>query len=267
MILRFEISIIVARKEIKEIVLRSKLILSMVFILPVVFGVIMPCVLAWITLPMIAAPVTGYSIPPLTDNWFLIPPGGQFYIFFINLYAGLLNLIQPLMIPVYIAADSFAGEKERRTLEPVLATPITDFELLFGKALTSLIPALTVSIFSISLSVISVNVISFQVFGFILYPVAPILMLYVLGIPLMSLLTVFVMVLVSSKVNRVREASQVGGVVITPLIILFFTQIFGVVELSLLTVTVYILVLIFAVVGLMFASLKVFNRQKLIEMI
>ncbi len=258
---------IVARKEFKEIVLRSRLILSMIYVLPVVFGVVMPCVLAWISLPMIWAPITGYSIPPLTDNWWLIPPGGQFYIFFINLYAGLLNLVQPLMIPVYIAADSFAGEKERKTLEPVLAAPITDFELLFGKALTSLIPALTVSFLSISLSIIAVNIIGFQVFGFIIYPVVPILLLYIIGVPLMSLLTVFAMVLISSKVNRVREASQVGGVVITPVLILFFTQIFGVVELSMVTVTIYILVLILTVACLMFASLKVFNRRRLIEMI
>ncbi|WEU40464.1 MAG: hypothetical protein OdinLCB4_000590 [Candidatus Odinarchaeum yellowstonii] len=265
--MRLEISLIVARKEFKEIVLRSKLIMSMVFFLPIVFGVIMPCILAWFSLPMIFEPMTGFSTPPLTDNWFLIPPGGRFYIFFINLYTGFLNLIQPLMIPVYIAADSFAGEKERKTLEPVLAAPITDFELLFGKALTSLIPALTVSFFSIMLSVIAVNVIGFPVFGFIIYPVAPIILLYIIGIPLMSLLTVFVMVLISSKVNRVREASQVGGVVITPLLILFFTQIFGVIELSMLTVTIYILVLIFAVISLLFASLKVFNRHRLIEMI
>ncbi|MEM2109238.1 MAG: ABC transporter permease subunit [Candidatus Odinarchaeota archaeon] len=265
--IRLELSITVARKELREIVLRSKLILSMILAVPVVLGFLMPTILAWISLPMIGETIPGYVIPPLTPNWDLIPSGGQFYIFFINLYGGLLNLVQPLMIPVYIAADSFAGEKERKTLEPVLAAPITDFELLLGKTLTSLIPALAASCLSTSLSIISLNIIGFPVFGFIIYPVVPIMILYIIGIPLMSLLTVFAMVIVSSKVQRVREASQVGGVVIIPILILFFTQIFGAVPLSLLVIAIYLVVVACIVIVLIFVSVRVFNRQRLIEMI
>ncbi|MEM2906546.1 MAG: hypothetical protein QW739_00485, partial [Candidatus Odinarchaeota archaeon] len=143
----------------------------------------------------------------------------------------------------------------------------TDFELLLGKTLTSLIPALAASCLSTSLSIISLNIIGFPVFGFIIYPVVPIMILYIIGIPLMSLLTVFAMVIVSSKVQRVREASQVGGVVIIPILILFFTQIFGAVPLSLLVIAIYLVVVACIVIVLIFVSVRVFNRQRLIEMI
>ena len=44
-------------------------------------------------------------------------------------------LIIPLMASSVIASDSFAGEKERKTIEALLATPISDGELFFGKML------------------------------------------------------------------------------------------------------------------------------------
>ena len=41
-----------------------------------------------------------------------------------------------------IAADSFAGEKERKTMENVVLLPITKLELIIGKVMTSFIPSL-----------------------------------------------------------------------------------------------------------------------------
>ena len=40
-----------------------------------------------------------------------------------------LFMIVPLMVSAVIAADSFAGEKERKTMEALLYTPTTDREL------------------------------------------------------------------------------------------------------------------------------------------
>jgi len=46
-----------------------------------------------------------------------------------------------LIIPVNIAAYSVVGEKTTRSLEPLLATPITTAELLIGKNMAAAIPA------------------------------------------------------------------------------------------------------------------------------
>ena len=49
-------------------------------------------------------------------------------------------LLMPAYIPLSIATFSIIGEKQARTLEPVLATPIRTLELLVGKAIAALVP-------------------------------------------------------------------------------------------------------------------------------
>src|SRR5574338_688738 len=51
-------------------------------------------------------------------------------------------IFMPLIIPINIAAYSIVGEKTTRSLEPLLATPITTAELLIGKTLAAAIPAI-----------------------------------------------------------------------------------------------------------------------------
>ena len=56
-----------------------------------------------------------------------------------------LLLVIPLMVSAVLAADAFAGEKERRTLEVVLHLPITDRDLFLAKVLTALLPAVAIT--------------------------------------------------------------------------------------------------------------------------
>ena len=59
--------------------------------------------------------------------------------------ARLFLLILPLFLPSTIAAYSVIGEREQGTLEPVLTTPATDGELLLGKAVAPVVPAVGLS--------------------------------------------------------------------------------------------------------------------------
>src|SRR5206468_5081018 len=54
-------------------------------------------------------------------------------------------LIIPITGAMALAAHSVVGEKQARTLEPLLATPITTFELLVGKVLGALLPTLAIA--------------------------------------------------------------------------------------------------------------------------
>jgi ABC-type transport system involved in multi-copper enzyme maturation permease subunit len=51
----------------------------------------------------------------------------------------------PISISLVIALESFVGEQERRSLEPLLATPLTNLELYIGKTLASVIPPILAS--------------------------------------------------------------------------------------------------------------------------
>ncbi|MCX6034730.1 MAG: ABC transporter permease subunit, partial [Chloroflexi bacterium] len=63
-----------------------------------------------------------------------------FQVFLVSEFMMLFMLV-PVAIPVTIAAYSIVGEKTTRSLEPLLATPITTVELLIGKCLAAVIPA------------------------------------------------------------------------------------------------------------------------------
>ena len=51
----------------------------------------------------------------------------------------------PISISLVIALETFVGEKERRSLEPLLSTPLTNTELYIGKTLAAMIPPLVSS--------------------------------------------------------------------------------------------------------------------------
>lgn len=51
----------------------------------------------------------------------------------------------PMSFSLIIALETFVGEKERRSLEPLLATPLTNKQLYIGKMLAALIPPLMAS--------------------------------------------------------------------------------------------------------------------------
>jgi ABC-2 type transport system permease protein len=46
------------------------------------------------------------------------------------------------LLPVGIASYSLIGEKVQKSLEPLLATPTTDEEILAGKSIAAFIPAI-----------------------------------------------------------------------------------------------------------------------------
>ncbi len=48
----------------------------------------------------------------------------------------------PISISLVIALETFVGEKERRSLEPLLSTPLTNTELYIGKTLAAMMPPL-----------------------------------------------------------------------------------------------------------------------------
>ncbi len=51
----------------------------------------------------------------------------------------------PMSFSLVIALETFVGEKERKSLEPLLATPITNTQLYVGKMLAAIIPPLATS--------------------------------------------------------------------------------------------------------------------------
>jgi ABC-2 type transport system permease protein len=71
-------------------------------------------------------------------------------------------LLMPVAIASTAAAFSIVGEKNQRTLEPILATPISDREFLTGKLLVCLVPTVAVTWAAALLAVVLVDLISWS---------------------------------------------------------------------------------------------------------
>lgn len=126
-------------------------------------------------------------------------------------------LLTPVIGPLTIATFSIIGEKQARSLEPLLATPVRTWELLLGKSLAAIIPAVLVTWISYLILVAGMAAVaSPHVFAGVVSP------MWILAIalfsPLLGTLAVNLGVMVSSRVNDTRVAQQVGGLIVLPLI-------------------------------------------------
>lgn len=176
----------------------------------------------------------------------------------------LLLLLLPTIITSVVASYSVVGEKTSRTLEPLLATPVTTLQLLLAKSLAAVIPALVVTwlggaVFAGGMAAASI---SGRVFEAIVTPAW--LLLLLLWTPLISMITVGVTVAVSARVNDPRSAQQVSALLILPIMGLFVGQISGVLVLGPSLALVGALVLAVLAALTVWLAVTVFNREAIL---
>jgi ABC-2 type transport system permease protein len=131
--------------------------------------------------------------------------------------AGLiLSLWMPLLLVNNLIADSFAGERERNTLETLLASRLSDLSILLGKILASAIYAWGMTMIVMLVVLVTVNVQSWQ--GQIRLYSTDVL----LGAPILAFLSALfstlVGVLISLRASSVRQAQQTLGLAVMLLV-------------------------------------------------
>ena len=133
------------------------------------------------------------------------PPGECLQIFIMNQFL-LLFMMMPLIIPVSIAAYSIVGEKTTRSLEPLLATPISTGELLLAKGLAAAVPAMLATWLGYLLFVLGAPLVGAGPAA-VASLISPVWLLAVLVVgPLMSVMAVNFAIMVSSRVTDPRVA-------------------------------------------------------------
>jgi ABC-2 type transport system permease protein len=153
---------------------------------------------------------------------------GQKVIVFVLVYMLLpFFLMIPLMVASMLAADSFAGEKERKTLEALLYTPTTDRELFVAKMLSGWLAAIAVALGGFLIYTINVNAAAWSQMQRIFFPNALWLVLVIWVVPALSGLGVSLMVVVSSRAQGFQDANQTAGLVVLPIVALFYAQMAG----------------------------------------
>lgn len=179
----------------------------------------------------------------------------QFMLFFMFL---------PMMLPAMIAAYSIVGEKNTRSLEPLLATPVTTLQLLAGKALSAVIPATGATWLSYGIFILGTKLmkLSPKVQAFVLNPS------WLVGILLLSamlaVISVILAIYVSSRVNDPRAAEQISGVLVTPVLMLFFLQMLGKVSINLQFMLTATGLCALIAAGLLYLGIHVFDRENIL---
>ncbi|WP_428911483.1 ABC transporter permease subunit [Niallia sp. Krafla_26] len=225
----------IVKKDLMDIY-RSKNLLATLIIIPILFSIILPATLLAGALFFDLDKLTGADARHLVDSFVTqLNNGGinfesleqQFVYLFINYLLPSLFLLVPIITASTVAANSFVGEKERRTLESLLFSPITIKTLFISKVAASFIPSFLVSIVSFILSGLLINSMGYPLFGSLIFPSANWLALVFCLSPMVSFMTVLLNIYISSRVKTYQEAQNISGVIVLPVIALLVGQASG----------------------------------------
>ncbi len=239
---------------------KNRLVLTTILILPLVFTI----------LPLAILPTVSGAGAESTDvpaGFFKscggLPMRDCLQYFMVNQFL-LLFMVMPMTIPTVFAAYSVVGEKTTRSLEPLLATPITTEELLTAKSLAAVIPAILATwlgfaVFLVGMPLVGVTPL---VFAHILSPTWLVAIL-VIG-PEIALMAVVFSLIVSSRVNDPRAAQQISAIIIVPFLAVFFGQIAGIIVLNLQLMLGVLVGLGIVDLGLIYLSARLFQRETIL---
>lgn len=176
----------------------------------------------------------------------------------------LFFILIPAIVPTVIASYTFVGEKLNRSLEPLLATPTTDAELLAGKSLSIFLPTMLVTWLSFIPFVLLVNFLATPIIGHAPLPdLTWLIGVFVLA-PLFCVMSIALNVIVSSRVSDVRASQQIGSLVVLPVVALFVISLSGLFTLGPLVMLAISGAIGLVDVGIAYLTLKTFQREEIL---
>jgi len=245
--------------ELKE-TLRSPALLASMLSLPVTVVVVPLALLAYLSS---AAPLSAqefirqlYSLQAESPTLLLVQAAGVTWL--------PIFLLMPVFLPILLAAQSVGGERERRTLEPLLATPVSTTEIVVAKSLAAVVPAVLLTWCAALIFLSGLNIMAYRDSAQLPFPDAR----WLLGVGILSpLLSIFgnaVAVIISSRVRDPRAAQNIAAMTVIPLLGLGIAQLAGSVQLSLTFYALFALILGVADLGLLRLAGLLFDREALL---
>lgn len=209
--MRFSKSWIIATKDLKSFI-RKRTILYTVVALPLILSVLFPLVL-----DVSSRKSGGLSATTITT---LLPAFAFFYV------------IIPAIIPTPIASYSIVGEKIEKSLEPLLATPTSDGEILLGKSIAAFLPAIVATYVGAAIFMTLIDSITYGKLHYLYYPNWGFGLILLVLSPLAAILSVEMSIVASSRVSDVRSASQLGGLMFLPFMGVYLASEIGLITLD-----------------------------------
>lgn len=192
-------ALVITRRELRDS-LKDWRIITPILILTLIFPFLMDFTSRWAT-----NWVSRFTDPILVEriNPFLLMIVGFF----------------PISFSLIIALESFVGEKERNSIEPILSMPLTDLELYMGKMLSSLMLPLLASYLGITVFLVS----RFFTSPPWVPPLELTILMFLLN-TVEALVMVSGAVVISSQTTSVRAANLLASFIIIPMALLIQAQ-------------------------------------------
>jgi uncharacterized membrane protein SpoIIM required for sporulation/ABC-type transport system involved in multi-copper enzyme maturation permease subunit len=188
------LALIVTRREVRD-QLRDWRIVAPIVLLTLFFPLLMN-----LTAQQAVGFVERYGAPVIGDR--LIP--------FLLMIVGFF----PISISLVIALESFVGEKERHSLEPLLSSPLTDAQLYLGKTLAAMLPPLLGAYLGIAVYLVGLLV-------SLRWLPEPMLLVQIVALTtVQALVMVAGAVVISTQTTSVRAANLLASFIIIPMALL-----------------------------------------------
>ncbi len=167
------------------------------------------------------------------------------------------------LVAVMVTADAIAGEKERRTLETLFATPIADHELFLGKLLAGLLPAIF-----IGYSGGAIYFLTARLWGgplpLTLGPLLATARLILVGVPIVAAILAAAGVIISARAGTVTVASQLSSFASLPLFALVIYLSYHLVGWSVGEVLQVLAALLIVLLALLYFGARALSREEIV---
>jgi ABC-2 type transport system permease protein len=176
-----------------------------------------------------------------------------------------IYVILAAYIATPISSYTIVGEKVEKSLEPLLATPTTDSEILLGKGIAAFLPPLAALWGGSALFMVLMDLTTEGKLGYYYFPDWNTALVLLLLLPVALLMSVLVNIIVSSRVTDVRAGQQLGALSVLP-----FAGLYAAGELNLINLgdagnlLIIVAALLVVDVLLFFVSRATFRREEIL---
>ena len=252
-------------KDFKSVTTNKNLMTALI-IVPLVFTVVMPIIfIAAIHFAPEQASDFEEILGMLPEEMKSDNMSETIIVFLLNNIMPVFFTLIPIMASSIMAASSFVGEKEKRTLETLLYSPLTLTQIFQSKVWASFLLSMTITFSSFIIMVIVVETAVLLTLGHLIIPGISWIITILVVAPSVSLLAIVFIIKGSAKAQTMEESQQRAIFLIMPLLLLIIGQFTGLVMIN-----AWYLLIIGGIAGLvawllMMNSMKKFTYELLLK--
>lgn len=220
------------KKDIRSIT-SNKQVVAVMLVVPLAFTVVLPTIFV---LVFLFAPDAAKDLEPLLNMLSItVQASEQRYAVLglvLNKIMPVFFMLIPIMASSVMAASSFVGEKEKRTLETLLYSPLSLKQIFQSKIMAAFSVGMLVSVFSFGVMLLVVELeLFFFTRGFFVPDVGWLIVMLLVA-PSISLIAIGITVQSSAKAQTIEEAQQRAVFLVLPILALVIGQFSGVILIS-----------------------------------